>query len=164
MELSEAEFATLQYIYSFSQKRAEPVNFIKFTQSPSPSDIFYFLFEILLAALGLLMINQEVSSASLHRSLHNPGVLKREMTPQGFYGDTFSDGFGGFRTMKRSEPYDMEARIFYSQNSDSNNLPRSICLDWKNCMEVRVRDSTRDRYISNGQKMKVKSTAKHLTN
>jgi len=61
-----------------------------------------------LAALGLLMINQEVSSASLHRSLHNPGVLKREMTPQGFYGDTFSDGFGGFRTMKRSEPYDME--------------------------------------------------------
>ena len=119
MELSEAEFATLQYIYSFSQKRAEPVNFIKFTQSPSPSDIFYFLFEILLAALGLLMINQEVSSASLHRSLHNPGVLKREMTPQGFYGDTFSDGFGGFRTMKRSEPYDMEARIFYSLNSDS---------------------------------------------
>merc|ERR1712154_225221 len=58
-----------------------------------------------LAALSLLMIQQEVSSVSpsLYRSLHSPGTVKREMTPQGFYGDTFSDGFGGFRTMKRSE-------------------------------------------------------------
>ena len=27
--------------------------------------------------------------------------INREMTPQGFYGDTFSDGFGRFRTMKK---------------------------------------------------------------
>ena len=69
---------------------------------------------LLLVCISSVLLVGQTSGASL-----GPARIKREMTPQGFYGDTFSDGFGGFRTMKRSEPYDMEARIFYSLNSDS---------------------------------------------
>ena len=28
-------------------------------------------------------------------------IKKRVMSSRGFYGDTFSDGFGGFKTMKK---------------------------------------------------------------
>ena len=109
------------------------------------------IFERLLVALSLLVINQEVSSRSL-RSLLEPGIVKREMTPQGFYGDTFSDGFGGFRTMKKSEPnQDIEANFYFIHSRNSNYIRRSICLEWKNCMEDLggVREPTRDRSISN---------------
>ena len=51
-----------------------------------------------LAAFSLMVLGQQVSPRSLH--LHTE-LTKREMTPQGFYGDTFSDGFGGFRTMRK---------------------------------------------------------------
>ena len=70
----------------------------------------YYL-KVLPAALGLVLISQEVSAFSAHY----PGLMKREMTPQGFYGDTFSDGFGGFRTMKKSQPdQDIEASLNYA--------------------------------------------------
>ena len=37
------------------------------------------------------------------------------MNQNGFYWDTFSDGFGGFRTMKKSQPdQDIEASLNYA--------------------------------------------------
>ena len=99
----------------FSQRTKQSLQTPRNSQNFSHVDFLapaYFLFESLAAALSLLMIQQEVSSVSpsLYRSLHSQGPVKREMTPQGFYGDTFSDGFGGFRTMKRNEQnLDIEA-------------------------------------------------------
>ena len=55
--------------------------------------------------VSLVLVIQLVTSRSLHIAMEK---TKREMTPQGFYGDTFSDGFGGFRTMKRREPTEMK--------------------------------------------------------
>ena len=38
------------------------------------------------------------------------------MTPQGFYGDTFSDGFGRFRTMKKRKNEE-DLKVTIKENS-----------------------------------------------
>ena len=47
----------------------------------------------------MLLTSELVSSRAPYDDTMD--IMKREMTPQGFYGDTFSDGFGGFRTMRK---------------------------------------------------------------
>ena len=56
---------------------------------------------LLLVCLSTVLLVSQTSGASL-----GSARVKREMTPQGFYGDTFSDGFGGFRTMKKRKNED----------------------------------------------------------
>ena len=56
---------------------------------------------LLLVCLSSVLLVSQTSGASL-----GSARVKREMTPQGFYGDTFSDGFGGFRTMKKRKNED----------------------------------------------------------
>ena len=56
---------------------------------------------LLLVCISSVLLVGQTSGASL-----GSARVKREMTPQGFYGDTFSDGFGGFRTMKKRKNED----------------------------------------------------------
>ena len=67
------------------------------------------LFIYCILVLCYFIFQQSVSAVSEKEI----GLDKREMSVRGFYGDTFSDGFGGFRTMKkRSSKFEQCLQVY----------------------------------------------------
>ena len=56
--------------------------------------------KITLVILYVLLISQTLGR-SIKENSEIKNLKRMKMTHHGFYGDTFSDGFGGFQTMKK---------------------------------------------------------------
>ena len=79
-----------------------------------------------LTILFLVLLSQTLGR-SLNGNYDMQRLKKLKMTHDGFYGDTFSDGFGGFQTMKKRG---------YQVTLIFNLLPGKYVMRFQNMLRV----------------------------